>query len=195
MAMRNLLFIFTLLLTLNTYAQTPSEVLSDYQIENEAYDIENKKFLFVKATPKLRTANFHKGTPISHPKGQVISTFDLLELLKKNTDAITVNVLGSKKGKLVRREVIHGGYWAPGTGGTNSNSKDRLKESLDIIGATKDTPIAFYCLSAKCWLSYNAVLRASDLGYTNIYWYRGGIKAWEKAGLPFDQTAKVVLPN
>ena len=24
------------------------------------------------------------------------------------------------------------------------------------------------------------------LGYANIHWYRGGIEAWQQAGLPFD---------
>jgi 3-mercaptopyruvate sulfurtransferase SseA len=33
-------------------------------------------------------------------------------------------------------------------------------------------------------MSYNAALRAINLGYTNVLWYRGGIEAWQQAGLP-----------
>ena len=33
-------------------------------------------------------------------------------------------------------------------------------------------------------MSYNASLRAINLGYTNVLWYRGGIEAWKQAGLP-----------
>jgi len=45
-----------------------------------------------------------------------------------------------------------------------------------------------YCLSWECWLSYNATLTASDLGYTNLYWYRGGVSAWNQARLPVLRT-------
>src|SRR5262249_16667725 len=48
----------------------------------------------------------------------------------------------------------------------------------------RDTPLVFFCHSSKCWLSYNAALRAIGAGYTNVLWYRGGIAAWKAAGLP-----------
>ncbi len=54
--------------------------------------------------------------------------------------------------------------------------------------ANKQHPIVLYCLSPECWMSYNASLRAINLGYTNVLWYRGGIESWKKAGLPV-QTA------
>nr|WP_146910579.1 rhodanese-like domain-containing protein [Arenimonas daejeonensis] len=48
----------------------------------------------------------------------------------------------------------------------------------------KDRPMVFYCQSTQCWMSYNAALRAINLGYTKVLWYRGGIEAWQQAGLP-----------
>jgi rhodanese-related sulfurtransferase len=42
----------------------------------------------------------------------------------------------------------------------------------------------FFCSGVRCWLSYNAALRAVRGGYANVYWYRGGIDAWRAAGLP-----------
>ena len=45
-------------------------------------------------------------------------------------------------------------------------------------------PIVVYCVDANCWLSYNAALRLHALGYENLYWYRGGIAAWNAANLP-----------
>ena len=44
------------------------------------------------------------------------------------------------------------------------------------------TPLVFYCLSTECWMSYNAALRAINMGFTNVLWYRGGIEAWKAAG-------------
>jgi hypothetical protein len=37
-------------------------------------------------------------------------------------------------------------------------------------------------------MSYNAALRAINLGYKNVLWYRGGIEAWQRAGLPLTNT-------
>jgi rhodanese-related sulfurtransferase len=36
-------------------------------------------------------------------------------------------------------------------------------------------------------MSYNAALRAVNLGYTQVFWYRGGIEAWQLAGLQVAQ--------
>ena len=47
-----------------------------------------------------------------------------------------------------------------------------------------ETPLVFYCLNPECWMSYNAALRAINLGYRNVLWYRGGIEAWQQAGQP-----------
>ena len=52
-----------------------------------------------------------------------------------------------------------------------------------ITGGRRDLPIVIYCLDPNCWLSYNAALRTVAAGYSNVYWYRGGITAWKMAGL------------
>ena len=31
---------------------------------------------------------------------------------------------------------------------------------------------------------YNAAMTAASLGYNNVYWYRGGMHAWNQARLP-----------
>jgi PQQ-dependent catabolism-associated CXXCW motif protein len=53
-----------------------------------------------------------------------------------------------------------------------------------VTGGNKDVPLVFYCLNVYCWMSYNAALRAINLGYTRVLWYRGGIEAWQQADLP-----------
>ena len=42
-------------------------------------------------------------------------------------------------------------------------------------------PLVFFCPGVKCWESYNAALRAINLGYSKVYWYRGGISSWTAA--------------
>ena len=51
----------------------------------------------------------------------------------------------------------------------------------------KEHPLVLYCQSRECWMSYNAALRAINLGYRNVLWYRGGIEAWQAAGQPLQQ--------
>ncbi len=46
----------------------------------------------------------------------------------------------------------------------------------------------------KCWGSYNAALRAIRLGYTNVHWFRGGVEAWQQAGLPLRDAAQASKP-
>jgi PQQ-dependent catabolism-associated CXXCW motif protein len=53
-----------------------------------------------------------------------------------------------------------------------------------LTHGNKAAPMVYFCVDAQCWLSYNASLRAAALGYTEVYWYRGGIVAWRAAGLP-----------
>jgi tetratricopeptide (TPR) repeat protein len=62
----------------------------------------------------------------------------------------------------------------------------RLKEELaKLTKDNLDVPVVFFCIGAKCWESYNAALRAIKLGYRKIYWYRGGIGAWQAAHHPY----------
>ena len=43
----------------------------------------------------------------------------------------------------------------------------------------KNTPTVFYCNGPKCQRSDNAVRIASECGFTNIYWFRGGFEQWK----------------
>ena len=56
-----------------------------------------------------------------------------------------------------------------------------MDEVFIRIDGIHGRPIVFYCL-ADCWMSWNA--SAVGWGYTNLYWYRDGIDAWEAARVP-----------
>lgn len=43
----------------------------------------------------------------------------------------------------------------------------------------------FYCGSSSCGRSLNSVRIAQQCGYKNLYWFRGGFKAWKQHGLPY----------
>jgi rhodanese-related sulfurtransferase len=48
----------------------------------------------------------------------------------------------------------------------------------------KTTRVVIFCHDGKCPMSYSLAAAAVAAGYSNIYWYRGGINAWMAAGNP-----------
>src|SRR6185295_13359840 len=76
-------------------------------------------------------------------------------------------------------ETLKGSLWLPGAG-RGVHYFDQLQADLAkalsaLTERDKAKPIVFFCVNAQCWLSYNASLRAAALGYTQVYWFRGGI--------------------
>jgi rhodanese-related sulfurtransferase len=61
---------------------------------------------------------------------------------------------------------------------------ERFRHMLLAAAPNLNQAVVFYCASSECWLSVNAAMRARQLGYTQVMWYRGGIQAWMQAGLP-----------
>ena len=57
-------------------------------------------------------------------------------------------------------------------------------ETLAEAIPAKDTPVIFYCNGPKCGRSSNATGKAVEAGYTNLYYYFGGMAHWTEAGLP-----------
>ena len=50
--------------------------------------------------------------------------------------------------------------------------------------AGKDQEIVFYCNGPKCMRSSNASAQAVSWGFTNVYYFRGGIPEWIAADYP-----------
>ena len=120
---------------------------------------------------------------------RTVTTKAVHELLTGVEPPVLVDVLGGKG-----RRTVPGAIWLKGAGRSTDREEDiddRLGAKLDeITEGDKARSIVFFCLSAKCWLSHNAALRAIALGYENVHWYRGGIKAWKKARLPTEKARK-----
>jgi len=130
----------------------------------------------------LHAGQMHGPTPSSIPGGQVITTKGLVELVRGGqVPVLVLDILGGA-------EMIQGAV--PAVPAAQSGSyTDQVQMAFgnflqQTTGGNKQHPIVMYCLSPECWMSYNASLRAINLGYTNVLWYRGGIESWKKAGLP-----------
>lgn len=61
---------------------------------------------------------------------------------------------------------------------------DMTKEQMTSAVQSKTTPLLFYCNGVKCGRAANAVTKAVQWGYTNIYYYALGITDWKANQLP-----------
>jgi PQQ-dependent catabolism-associated CXXCW motif protein len=134
----------------------------------------------VTPTSQLHSGAMHGPTPVSIPGGQVITTKGLIDLVKgQQGGALLFDVLGGP-------ETIPGALAAVPASQPGSFS-DLTEQEFggflkQMTQGNQQTPLVFYCQSTQCWMSYNAALRAINMGYTNVLWYRGGIEAWKMAG-------------
>jgi PQQ-dependent catabolism-associated CXXCW motif protein len=131
---------------------------------------------------ELRGDPMHAPTPTQIPGGATISTEALHAMTQqKESPFILLDVLGGERGLPGAQNA-----YPAGNHGTFADSTQReLGNYLQqVTQGKRDVALIFYCQSNHCWRSYNAALRAIQLGYSRVYWYRGGIEAWTQAGLP-----------
>jgi PQQ-dependent catabolism-associated CXXCW motif protein len=136
--------------------------------------------LGVPPTDRLHAGPMHGPTPAQIPGGQVITTQGLLALIEgRQVPFVLLDVLGAE-------ETIPGSALAVPAhqpGGFDDQVQQEFGAFLSQATAgSPEMPLVLYCLSIHCWMSYNAALRAINLGYTNVLWYRGGLEAWKAAG-------------
>src|SRR5262249_51409048 len=124
-------------------------------------------------------------TPLSIPGGTKILTPDLSAMIKRDEQIVVVDALydphtSSIPGAVRIEYAGHPGTFADG-------HQYLLANVLKTLTGNKlDTKLVFFCMGMRCWESYNAALRAIHLGYTRVYWYRGGINAWTSARSPME---------
>lgn len=69
-----------------------------------------------------------------------------------------------------------------------SETEGKTKEDYGkLLGQDKNRLIVIYCGFTKCGRSHNGAMWAVKLGYTNVYRYPGGIKAWKEAKHPVEE--------
>lgn len=129
----------------------------------------------------LRNGQFHAPTPSTIPGANVVTTQDLAGAMQGGMQMVLIDVLGGAYG-------LPSSFTAPALASPGSFN-DRVQQQANqwlrqITGGNTSVPVVVYCSDPMCWLSYNAALRVRASGFDNVYWYRGGLTAWEMAGLP-----------
>ena len=126
-------------------------------------------FAFMSAAPVFAKED----TPESLEGTTNVNAEKLIELMQSSADLV---VIDSRKPSDRAKGHIEGSVALPDT--------DTNEASLSKALKSKSTPVAFYCNGVKCGRSYKAAKVAIGLGYTNIYWFRGGWDEWTQKGLP-----------
>jgi adenylate cyclase len=121
-------------------------------------------------------------TPTTVPGAETIRTPELKQLLDER-EPIVIDPLLYSWGRSIPGAI---GLKNAGHGGTTSDEmQDRLRKKMQALTSGDHTrPIVAVGWNSERFDGRNLALRLVALGYTNVYWYRGGREAWEVAGLP-----------
>ena len=137
----------------------------------------------VQPTNTLHLRDFDAPTPTRIEGAHTITTLELQNMLGSDRPPVLIDVIGGQQSVSLPNAV-----WLRDAG-VGRHLDDDVQAWFDLhlsqlTGRDKSHPLVFFCASRMCWLAHNAALRALDLGYTDVSWYRGGRDAWQAAGLP-----------
>ena len=121
-------------------------------------------------------------TPTTVPDAKTIHTAEVVQLLGERKP-IVIDPLLYSWGRSIPGAI---GLKNAGRGGNMSDAmQDRLsRKMLALTKGDLATPIVAVGWNSERFDGRNLALRLVALGYTNVYWYRGGREAWEVNGLP-----------
>lgn len=133
-------------------------------------------------------------TPTTLPGARRITTDELRQLGDK---ALLIDVLDEGNNHTTIPRAVH----IPGAGNFGGGRfDDRLQRNFgnvlaQLTNRNLDQTLVFFCEGAQCWESYNAALRAINMGYRQVLWYRGGLNSWKAASLPLVAPAGIYSVN
>jgi adenylate cyclase len=121
-------------------------------------------------------------TAVSCPGTTTIQTAGLAAMIQERSPIFIDVALGSW-GKSLPGAI---GLQGTGYGSEFSQAaQDRFKRKItELTNGDLAVPIVAFCVNAERFTSYNLALRLVSLGCTAVYWYRGGVEAWQASDLP-----------
>ena len=172
------------------FAAASKRALSALRVPTDRdYHQESKDWQIDPPTEIRGSANMEGSTPVALPGVRTIRTAQLVRMIKREQPAlIDARGWGAPAfDTLPNAYVIDWIGWPVRTRSPLGEGRLRgdLGPIMAAVEADKTKPVVVFCESSTCWLSINAILRIQSLGYSNIWWYRGGTLAWKEAGLPF----------
>jgi TolB-like protein/DNA-binding winged helix-turn-helix (wHTH) protein len=126
-------------------------------------------------------------TPTEAPGVATIRTAELVRLLA-DAHPVVIDSASNSWGRSIPRAV---GLNFSGLGGSFADeAQDRLRRKMaELTGGNLNQPVVAVGWNSERFDGRNLALRLATIGYTQVYWYRGGREAWEVAELPETELA------
>lgn len=137
------------------------------------------------APPSAAVQTLNGPTPTVIPGGRVLTTAALWNAIANHTLGSAVFLVDVETA--AHSETIPGASRLPaaGQGKMDEKTLQAIWTALSkLTGNNFEIPIVFFGADVKDWTPYNAGLRAVNMGYSKVFWYRGGIAAWKAADQP-----------
>ncbi len=132
----------------------------------------------------MRSKYLFEMTPNAVPGVKTFSTAEVASGLKaKDSAPVIIDVEVSEKTIPNALALINAGY-AYENPNDDAAVEAKYKALMQLLVPDLEKPVIFFGRSKETWTPINAALRALKIGYKNVGWYRGGMKAWEAASLP-----------
>ncbi|SEF15078.1 TolB amino-terminal domain-containing protein [Rhizobiales bacterium GAS191] len=128
-------------------------------------------------------------TPTKAPGTMTTNTAELPDLLIKRRPLV-IDAMTSWWGRSIPGAI--GLKFVGLGGGTFSDpTHERLRKKMEQLTASdRSKPIVAVGFNSERFDGYNLALRLVHMGFTEVYWYRGGREAWEVAGLPVENASE-----
>jgi adenylate cyclase len=121
-------------------------------------------------------------TPIGVPGATTIRTHELANLLEGRKPILIDVALDSWARSLPEAIGLQGtGHGASFPGTVENRFRHKMQ---NLMQGNLSAPIVVFGVNAERFTGYNLSLRLVSLGYDNVFWYRGGVEAWQVNGLP-----------
>jgi adenylate cyclase len=124
-------------------------------------------------------------TPAEIRGGHVIAT----QALAKRLDTAKLVVIDAENGQVSLPHAVSFTWIGRGGAITDDIQPEFARLLAKLTEGDKTRPVVTLGLNADRWAGYNLARRAVALGYTQVFWYRGGRDAWAAAGLPMEKLA------
>jgi adenylate cyclase len=117
-------------------------------------------------------------TPLEVPGATMVNTDELKKLLESEPLVITTSPTNPTIPGAIRFDL-------PDSDSLTDGWQTALGKLMDeLTKGNKQYPIVTFAYSINRWHGRNLALRMVALGYTHVYWYRGGWEAWDSHDLP-----------
>jgi PQQ-dependent catabolism-associated CXXCW motif protein len=121
-------------------------------------------------------------TPATIPGAAKLRTGELAKLIQEQAPVL-IDVAADSWGQSLPGAV---GLQGVGNGAAFEDSVQvRFRDKIQRLTKRDSArPVVAFCANAERFTGYNLALRLVALGCTQVYWYRGGVEAWQAHGLP-----------